>query len=415
MRSHVRTAPFVESAVSFDCFQLLVARKRNAVQGRHFIKRPSLRAFHARAVVPKDIKNERIIGETHILNRLHNASHGMVGVFLVTGIDFHLTRIHFFYFRRYAVPGWEHRITRSKLGSRRNNAELLLPCERLLAQLVPALIEFALVFVAPFIRHLVWCMSCTSREIEKERFIRCLRFLVANPSDRVIDHGVVEIKILLFRHADNLVVFSKERIELTVFSAEKSPEIIEAERVRPSIERARRPLLRIRCKMPLADGRSVITVGLKNLRDGRGARRPVRAVARPTTDQLGDRAESHRMMIPTRKQGRGRRRTKRSHVKSTVTESLRRQFVQRGRSDGATEGGRITETGIVNQHEKNVRRIRRSFYWLGKGPLRSFQRAFGDALERFSWTRQHSSIPFRIRYKRSEHLRCDYKCSHCYA
>src|SRR5207249_2949833 len=263
--------------------------------------------------------------------------------------------------------------------------------------------------------HLVGCMSCTRREIQKERFIRRLRFLIANPRNRVVDHGFVEIEVLLLRHADDLVILGKKRIELTGFAAEKSPEIIETERVRPSIKRARRPLLRIRCKMPLADRRSVVTVGLKNLRDGSGARRPVRAVARPTADQLGDRAESHRMMIPARKQGRARRRTKRSHVKSTVTESLRRQFVQRGRSDGATEGGRITETGIVNQHEKNVRRIRRSFYWLGKGPLRSFQRAFGDALERFSWTRQHSSIPFRIRYKRSEHLRCDYKCSHCYA
>src|SRR5436190_10195546 len=218
MRSHVRTAPFVESAVSFDCFQLLVARKRNAVQGRHFIKRPSLRAFHARAVVPKDIKNERIIGETHILNRLHNASHGMVGVFLVTGIDFHLTRIHFFYFRRYAVPGWEHRITRSKLGSRRNNAELLLPCERLLAQLVPTLIEFALVFIAPFLRHLVWRMSRTRREIEKERLVRGLRFLITNPGDRMFSDRVIEIKVLLLRHAADFVVFNNDWIELTGFS-----------------------------------------------------------------------------------------------------------------------------------------------------------------------------------------------------
>src|SRR5207247_96097 len=51
MRSHVRTAPFVESAVGFDGFQVLVARKRNAVQGRHFVERPVLRAFHASAAV----------------------------------------------------------------------------------------------------------------------------------------------------------------------------------------------------------------------------------------------------------------------------------------------------------------------------------------------------------------------------
>src|SRR5206468_9932778 len=223
-----------------------------------------------------------------------------------------------------------------------------------------------------------------------------LYFLIANPSYRVIDHGIVEIKILLLRHADNLVVLRKERIELTVFSAEKSPEIVEAERVWPSIKRAGRPLLRIRCKMPFADRRSVVTVGLKNLRDGSCARRPIRAVARPTADQLGDRAESYRMMIPTRKQGRARGRTKRSYVKSIVTKSLRRQFVQRRRGDGASEGGRIAEAGIVKQHQQNVRRIRRSFDWIGKSRFGSFQRTFRDSLERLDWTRQQSSIPLRI-------------------
>src|SRR6266403_2174098 len=292
MRSHVRTAPFVESAVSFNCLQLLVARKRNAVQGRHFVERPGLRAFHARAVVTKDVNNQGVIGETHVLNLLHDAPHSMVGVFLETGIDFHLTRIHFFYFRRYAVPRWECRVTRSKFGTGRNNAELLLSCERFLAQLVPALIELALVFVAPFLRYLVWRMTCTRREIQKERFIRCLRLLIANPRNRVVDHGVVEIKILFLRHANNVVILRKKRIELAGFAAEKSPEIIETERVRPSIKRARRPLLRIRCKMPLADRRSVVTVGPKNLPDGSGACRPIRAVARPTADQFGDRAES---------------------------------------------------------------------------------------------------------------------------
>ena len=117
-----------------------------------------------------------------------------------------------------------------------------------------ALIELALVFVAPFLWHLVWRMSCTRREIEKERFVRRLRFLIANPVNRVFYHCVVEIKVLLLRHTDDAVVLGEERIELTVFSAEKSPEIIEAERVRPAIERARGPCCEsgVRCHLPIA-------------------------------------------------------------------------------------------------------------------------------------------------------------------
>src|SRR5437660_5533166 len=282
MWSHARAAPFIESAVGFDRFHLLFACERNAVQGCHFVERPILRPFHARAVVTEDVNNESVVGEAHLRNGLDNAAHSVIGVFLVTGINFHLTRIHFLHFRRDARPRGERRITRSKFAVGWNNTELLLSCEGFFAQFVPALIELALVFVAPFLRDLVWRMCCTRREIEKERFARRLRFLIADPRNRMVCHRVIKIEVLLLRDANDLIILNENRIELTGFSAEKSPEIVEAECVRPSIKRTRSPLLRIRCKMPLADRRSVVTVGLKNLCDGSRARWPVRAVTRPT-------------------------------------------------------------------------------------------------------------------------------------
>src|SRR5437773_1961534 len=161
MRSHARATPLVQAAVRFDCFQLLIARKRDAVEGSHFIERPVLRSFHARAVVTEDVNNEGVVGEAHVLDRLHDAADSVVDVFLETGVNFHLTRIHFLHVRWYAVPSWEHRITGRKLGVGGNHTELLLSCECVLAQLVPALIELAFVFVAPFLRHLVRGMACT--------------------------------------------------------------------------------------------------------------------------------------------------------------------------------------------------------------------------------------------------------------
>ena len=390
---------------------MLLSREWDAIQSDDFVKRPVLRSFHARAVVAEDINDECIVGETHLLNRLYDPPDSVVGVFLVTGIDLHLTRIHFLFFLRHAVPRGERMITRREFGISRNHAALLLPCERLLAQLVPTLIKLALVFIAPFLRHLVWRMSRTRRKIKKERFVRCLRFLITNPANRMIGHRVIEIKVFILRHADDFVVLDKERIELTSFSAEKSPEIIKAQRVRPAIERACRPLLRVGCEMPLADRSSVVAIELKNLRDGSGARRPVRAVARPTTDQFGDRAESNSVMVPARKQGRARRRTKRRYMESIVPKSLRREFVERGRGDGAAERGWITKAGIVNQHEKNVRRIRRSFHRVSKGCLRFFQRPFRGAFEWLGGTWQHRPIPFCIRSEKSRYLRCGYKRS----
>ena len=61
MGSHVRAAPFVEAAISLDGFQLLFACERNAIQGSHLVERPIFRPFHARAVVAKNVNNERVI------------------------------------------------------------------------------------------------------------------------------------------------------------------------------------------------------------------------------------------------------------------------------------------------------------------------------------------------------------------
>src|SRR4029077_5946567 len=108
------------------------------------------------------------------------------------------------------------------------------------------------------------------------------------------------MEIFLLGHADDAVILCKNRIELTAFSAEKSPEIIEAECARPVVKRARRPLLRVRCQMPLADRSRVIAVALKNLCDGSCARWPVRAIAGPATDQLANGTESDCVMVSPR-------------------------------------------------------------------------------------------------------------------
>src|SRR5947199_8975842 len=134
-------------------------------------------------------------------------------------------------------------------------------------------------------------MTCARREIQKERFVRCLRFLIPNPSNRVLCHRVIEIKILFLRHADDLVVLSQKRIELTVFSAEKSPEIVEAERIGPAVERPSPSLLCVWCKMPLADGGGVVAIALKNPRDGSRAGRPLPAVAGQPADQRANRTQ----------------------------------------------------------------------------------------------------------------------------
>src|SRR5437762_11895236 len=98
----------------------------------------------------------------------------------------------------------------------------------------------------------------------------------------MLDHCVIKKEILVLRHADDRVVLTQHRIELAGFAAEKSPEIIEAERVRPAIKRPGRSLLVVGCDVPLADRSGVIAVALKNLGDGSRVGAPIRVVAGPT-------------------------------------------------------------------------------------------------------------------------------------
>src|SRR5436190_20598529 len=139
--------------------------------------------------------------------------------------------------------------------------------------------------------------------------------------------------------------------------------------------------------MPLADGSRVIAVALKNLCDGRGAHWPVGAIARPATDQLANRTKSHCVMISPRKQRCTCGGTKSCDVESIVTKSLGRQLVIRRRRDGPAERGWITEAGIINQNEQDIRYVGWRIYWLSKVRDRALQGTLGHTLKRLWWTR----------------------------
>ena len=84
-----------------------------------------------------------------------------------------------------------------QLGVSGNHAQLLLSGEGLLAQLVPALIELALVLVDPFLRHVVRRVAGAGREIHEERLVGHQRLLLAHPLDRLVRHVLGEVVALL--------------------------------------------------------------------------------------------------------------------------------------------------------------------------------------------------------------------------
>ncbi len=91
--------------------------------------------------------------------------------------------------------GREHRVGR-------HDAQRLLARERLLANLVPALVELASVFLDPFLRHMVRRMRRAGREIDEEGLVRRQRLLRPNPVDCVVGHVGHEVVAGIERRVD---------------------------------------------------------------------------------------------------------------------------------------------------------------------------------------------------------------------
>ena len=128
---------------------------------------------------------------------------------------------------------------RREHGVGRHDAERLLPRERLLANLVPALIELALVFLDPFLRHMMRRMCRARREIDEERLVGSERFLRLHPRDRMVRHVGHEVVARTERRVDAGHVLIDRRVPLVRLAAEEAVEMVEARAGRPAVGRPR--------------------------------------------------------------------------------------------------------------------------------------------------------------------------------
>src|SRR5262249_9676488 len=212
-------------------------------------------------------------------------------------VHLHLARVELADLRRDRIPGREGRIAGRQLRVRREDTELLLPREGLLAQRVPARVEVALVPVGPLLRHVVRRMAGAGREVHEERLVGSLCLLPAGPFDGGVRPGRRQVEALLGRHADDRVVLREEGIPVTVLAPQEAPEVVEAEPVGPAVEGTGGTLLIVRGQVPLAEGGRAVAVVAQDLGERRRAARPQRVVARVAAVRLGDRAEADAVVI----------------------------------------------------------------------------------------------------------------------
>ena len=86
-----------------------------------------------------------------------------------------------------------------ELGIRRNDAQLFLASEGLFTQLVPALIELALVLICPFLGDVVRSVCGSGGEVDEEGLVGHEHLLLADPVDGLVGHVFHQVIALFGR------------------------------------------------------------------------------------------------------------------------------------------------------------------------------------------------------------------------
>ena len=192
--------------------------------------------------------------------------------------------------RRQRVPRLDVLRPVAQPGVRRDHAELLLPLERFIANLVPALVELALVLVGPLLRHMVRRMHRPGRVVDEERLVRRHRLLGFHPVDGLVRHVDGEVVVLHLRRIDLDHAVVDERIPLVGLAADEAVELVETLVGGPAVERARHAGLPRGGFVPLAEGAGAVAVEPQHFRQRRDAVRDLPGVAGEGRRGLHDRA-----------------------------------------------------------------------------------------------------------------------------
>ncbi len=364
MRRHHLVAPRLDAAVALGELKLHLVGQGDAVLHRQLVERPRDRPLHARAVVAPDPEHERVVELAQLVDRIENAADVVVGVLGVARVDLHLPGVEGLELLRDVVPGGEgFLVARRQLGVGRNDPELLLPREGLLTQLVPPLVELALVLRCPLLRHVMRSVATAGREVGEEGLRGVLRPDRVQPLDRLVPHVVGQVVGVLgvfvvegLRGADDLLVLRQARVPLTRPAAEEPVEVIESPAGGPAVERPGGTLLAVRRQVPLAERRGAVPVVPQDSREWDAVVRDERRVARESGRELADRAEADRVAVAAGEQSRSRRRAQRCNVEAVVLQALVGRPGVVGRRDRPAEGRRIPEAGVVDQDQEDVRR-----------------------------------------------------------
>jgi hypothetical protein len=282
----------------------------------------------------------------------------VVGVRREARVCLHLPRHHATLVLAERIPRGDLLRTRREPGPGRNDAHLDLPRERLLAELVPALVELAAVFLDPFLGHMVRRMRRARREVDEERLLRRERLLRLDPRDGLVGHVGGEVVVRVERRVDAHRAVDDRGRPLVGFGREKAVELVESRVRGPAVERARHRRLPRGRLVRLAERSGAVAVEAQDLRKRSHALRAHACVAGERGRELGDRAHVVHMVVAAREQRGARGRAERRRVKAVETLAVLREPLEGRHLARTAERARVAEAHVVDEHDHDVRRAR---------------------------------------------------------
>ncbi len=313
-------------------------------------------ALRAAAVIAHDIKDRGVFHMAFRADGLEQASHLVIGLRQKAGVDFHLMGQQFLLRLGERIPGGDLFGPRRQLRIGGYCADLPFAGKGLLAQLVPTLIEEALLLGDPLLRHVMWGVRGAGGQVKEERLLRGYGIMLLDPVDRVVHQVRRQV-------VDSLVpggrfhgcrVAIQCGLPLADRRAQKTVEVFEAQSGGPVIERPGRVHFPYRCVVPLAERRGAVAVELQNLRHGGGAPGPDGVVAGIPGSGFGDHAEADFVIVAPGEQRTARGRAHGVHVETVVAQSARSQLAKKRRRHRTAKRRGGAEADIVQQDQDHI-------------------------------------------------------------
>ncbi len=349
VREGLRAAPPVE--LGHDLRQ----RLGHPVEEAHLVEHAGGASLRARAVVPRDVDEERVVQDPQVLERRHEPADLVVDVLAEAREDLHLAREEALLVRRERVPVLDGRRLGRELRARRHEAERDLPRERLLPVLVPARVEAALVLVRPLPRDVVGRVGGARGEVDEEGLVRRERLLRAHPGDGPVGEVRAEVVRGIGRHLDLDRAVVQQGRPLVGLAAEEAVELLEAGTGRPEVERARGARLPQWRQVPLAECGGVVAVEPQDLGEGSDALGALAGLAGERRRHVLHGAGVVGVVVAAGEQRRPRRGAQRARVEVVVAQALAGEAVERGHGDAAAERAGLPEAHVVDEDEHHVR------------------------------------------------------------